>query len=271
MSNAELLERRGFGETSRRDKWWAQPLAIFLGLTAFIVYTTWAAFQGEYYFYHEGGAHYLSPFYSPLLFGLEGEPRWFGAPQPGWWPDWLPFSAAFLILAGPAGMRFTCYYYRGSYYKAFWADPPACAVGEPRKSYIGERRLPLILQNVHRYFFYVAVLFVIMLSYDGIRAFFYETENGGLQFGVGLGSIILLVNAIMIGGYTFSCHCSRHLFGGKHDCLSQAKVRKACYDCVSSMNRKHAHWAWYSLVWVMFADVYVRLCAMGIWSDWRLI
>jgi hypothetical protein len=271
MSHSELLERRKFGETSRKDNWWVQPLAIFSGLTAFIIYTTWAAFQGEHYFYHGGGAHYLSPFYSPLLFGLEGEPRWFAAPQPGWWPDWLPFSAAFLILAGPAGMRTTCYYYRGSYYKAFWADPPACAVGEPRKSYLGEHSLPLILQNVHRYFFYIAVFFSIMLTYDGIRAFFFETEGGGLTFGIGLGSIILLLNAVLITGYTFSCHCSRHLFGGRHDCLSQARVRKACYDCVSSMNRKHMQWAWVSLVWVMFADVYVRLCAMGVWSDWRLI
>jgi len=30
-------------------------------------------------------------------------------------------------------------------------------------------------------------------------------------------------------------------------------------------------WAWASLVAVAFADLYVRLCAMGIWSDWRLL
>ena len=55
-----------------------------------------------------------------------------------------------LILWAPGGFRLTCYYYRGAYYKAFWADPPSCAVGEPRKSYWGERSFPLILQNVHR-------------------------------------------------------------------------------------------------------------------------
>ena len=48
----------------------------------------------------------------------------------------------------------TCYYYRGAYYKAFWADPPSCAVGEPRKKYLGESSLPLILQNFHRYFLF---------------------------------------------------------------------------------------------------------------------
>ena len=48
--------------------------------------------------------------------------------------------------------RLTCYYYRGAYYKSFWADPPACAVSEPRKIYLGERSFPLIMQNFHRYF-----------------------------------------------------------------------------------------------------------------------
>ena len=59
------LERRGFGQTMRRDAWWAQPLLTFTVLGAFVVYATWAAFQGEHY---EFGP-YLSPFYSPLLFG----------------------------------------------------------------------------------------------------------------------------------------------------------------------------------------------------------
>ena len=59
-----VVERR-FGQTRRRDAWWVQPLVTFLGLSAFVVYSTWAAFQGNHY---EFGP-YLSPFYSPLLFG----------------------------------------------------------------------------------------------------------------------------------------------------------------------------------------------------------
>jgi hypothetical protein len=46
--------------------------------------------------------------------------------EAGWWPAALPFSAALLILWAPGGFRFTCYYYRGAYYKAFWQDPTAC-------------------------------------------------------------------------------------------------------------------------------------------------
>ena len=120
------LVRRRFGETARRDVWWVQPLLVFLGLSTFVVYATWAAFQGNHYEF----GNYLSPFYSPLLFG-DGPHSWFG-PKPAWWPGALPFSAALLILWAPGGFRFTCYYYRGAYYKAFWADPPSCAVGEPR-------------------------------------------------------------------------------------------------------------------------------------------
>ena len=122
------LQQRGFGETMRRDAWWAQPLLTFVVLGSFVVYATWAALQGNHYEY----GPYLSPFYSPLLFG-EGSHSWFGPlARPGWLPGAVPFSAAMLILWAPGGFRFTCYYYRGAYYKAFWADPPSCAVGEPR-------------------------------------------------------------------------------------------------------------------------------------------
>ena len=49
----------------RRDLWWVQPLVVFLGLSTFVVYATWAAFQGEHY----TSGPYLSPFYSPEIFG----------------------------------------------------------------------------------------------------------------------------------------------------------------------------------------------------------
>ena len=150
----------GFGETSRRDSWWATPLAVFVGLSLFVVYATWAAFQNAHYAY----GPYLSPFYSPELWG--DSPHALFGPKPDWWPAFAPFSPALLILPFPGLFRFTCYYYRGAYYKAFWADPPACAVGEPRKGYWGENRFPLIFQNVHRYFMYVAVIFLFLLSYD---------------------------------------------------------------------------------------------------------
>src|SRR5205085_8595565 len=142
---------------------------VFAGFSLFIVYATWAALQAQHYTY----GPYLSPFYSPELFappGVNTGHAWFGA-LPSWWPSWLPYSPAMLILWAPAGFRFTCYYYRGAYYKGFWADPLSCSVGEPgiRKNYRGERKFPLILQNIHRYFLYVAIIIIAILSYDGWR------------------------------------------------------------------------------------------------------
>jgi hypothetical protein len=257
---------RRFPETARSDLWWVQPLAVFLGLSAFIVYATWGAFQGEHYTF----GPYLSPFYSPELFG-GSEHSWFG-PKPAWWPGWLLFSPALLVLWAPGGFRVTCYYYRGAYYKAFWADPPACAVGEPRKSYWGERSLPLVLQNVHRYFLYLALLFLIVLASDVYKAlWFKDPATGTVHFGVGIGTLVLLVNVILLGAYTFGCHSFRHLVGGCIDQLTRAPVRHRVYDCVGCLNRRHMNWAWCSLFWVAFSDLYIRLCSMGVWSDWRIL
>ena len=255
-----------FGQTSRKDAWWAKPLIIFLALSAFVVYVTWAAFQGDHYYY----GPYLSPLYSPELFG-ESPHSWFGG-KPGWWPGWLPWSPALLILWAPGLFRLTCYYYRGAYYKSFWADPPACAVSEPRKKYWGENSFPLIMQNIHRYFMYIALLFIVFLSIDVWKAlWFTDADTGKTSFGIGIGTIVLAVNVVFLGGYTLGCHSLRHLVGGFMDRLSGAPVRRNAYRCVSCLNRKHMMWAWFSLFWVAFTDIYVRLCSMGVWTDLRII
>jgi hypothetical protein len=257
--------RRGFGETMRRDAWWAQPTVVLAGLLAFVVYSTWAAFQGAHYRF----GPYLSPFYSPELLG--SDQAWFG-PRPGFWPQWLPFSPAFLILWMPGLFRFTCYYYRGAYYKSFWADPPACTVGEPRKSYRGENSFPLILQNVHRYFLYIGLAFIVILAHDvWLALWFTDPATGATTFGVGVGTLVLTANVVLLGGYTLGCHSLRHLVGGRLTQLSGRPVRSTCYDCVSGLNRRHMLWAWLSLFWVGFTDLYVRLCSMGVWTDWRLL
>src|SRR3982751_6150878 len=262
-SNLVSITRRGFGETSRKDYWWVVPLLTFLGFSSFIVYSTWAAFQGEHYRF----GPYLSPFYSPELLG--SATAWFG-PKPAWFPSWVPFTAALLILWAPGGFRFTCYYYRGAYYKAFWADPPACAVGEPRHSYWGERKFPLILQNVHRYFLYLALLFIVILAFDAFEATWFPGADGRRHFGIGVGTLVLTMNVLLLGSYTLGCHSLRHLVGGGCDVLSDKPARQTAYRCVSGLNRRHMLFAWMSLFWVGFSDLYIRLCSMGVWTDFRL-
>ncbi len=259
------LSRRGLGATGRRDAWYLQPAAVFTGLMAFIVYSTWAAFQGDHYSF--GG--YLSPFYSPEVFG-DSPHSWFG-PKPGWLPGWLPWSPAFLILWAPGGFRLTCYYYRGAYYKAFWASPPSCSVGTPHNQYGGESRFPLILQNLHRYFLYIALVFLIFLALDVWKGMWFEDASGGETWGIGVGTLVLALNVTLLGGYTLSCHSFRHLVGGCRDELADAPVRRCAYTCASKLNTKHMWFAWFSLVWVGFTDVYVRMLSMGVWTDWRII
>jgi hypothetical protein len=260
------LQRLRFGHTRRRDIWWAQSLITFVVFSSFVVYTTWALLQGDYYHY----GNYLSPFYSPELFG-DSPHSIFG---PWRWP-WLPlvrFSPAMLILVFPLAFRMTCYYYRGAYYKAFWADPVACAVGEPRHDYRGEAKAPLIIQNLHRYALYFALVFVFILAHDAWKGFWFnDPATGHAKFGIGIGSLVLLTNVVLITGYTLGCHSLRHLVGGIFDQMSRHPARKRAYDCVSCLNRAHPRWAWFSLFGVGLTDVYVRLCAMGVITDWRII
>ena len=211
MAQAELtLKQHGFGQTRRRDLWWLQPLAVFTGLSIFVIYSTWAAFQGQYY----AVGPYLSPMYSPEIFG-ESSHSWFG-PKPSWWPAALPWSPAFLILWAPLGFRLTCYYYRGAYYKAFWANPVACAVGKPRDGYRGENSFPLILHNIHRYFLYVALLFPIFLAYDVWHALWFTDEATGVtSFGLGVGTLVLAINVVLLSGYALGVPFHAP-FGGRH-------------------------------------------------------
>src|SRR5436190_593796 len=150
--------------TKRKDSWWVEPTLVGIGFALFGLYATFRAVL-EPRFYEVDC--YLSPFYSPKIAA-----------------DWWAWSPAILILWIPAGFRATCYYYRKAYYRAYFMDPPACAVGEARHGYKGETAFPLILQNLHRYFFYLAVIFIFILGSDAVKSFFFDGK-----FGVGVGSL----------------------------------------------------------------------------------
>jgi hypothetical protein len=260
------ITRQRFLATRRRDVWWLKPLVILVILTLFIAYSTWAAFQNAHYTF----GPYLSPFYSPEIFG--SSPHAILGPKPGWWPGLLPFSPALIILPFPALFRFTCYYYRGSYYKSFWADPPACGVGEPRNKYLGERSLPLILQNVHRYFLYFALIILTILTYDAWKAMWWaDAATGTVRFGIGVGTLLLVTNVVCIAGYTFGCHSLRHMMGGFRNQFSKKKGFKTPYACVTCLNSVHHRWAWVSLFTVAGSDIYIRMCSMGLLTDFRIL
>ena len=240
-----------FGQTERKDAWWLIPALQALGLLGLIGYANWAAFLGQaHYHFVEEGRDYLSPFFSPYI-------------RPAWLPAWL--SPSILVLWAPLGFRATCYYYRKAYYRSFFADPIACAVGEARRGYCGEVKFPFILQNLHRYFMYAALLFLVFLWTDVVKAFLFRGT-----LGIAGGSLAILASTATLTGYTFSCHSLRHFVGGRLDCFSCARAggaRHRTWSWLTVLNEHHMGWAWASLFAVCFADFYVRMCSMGVIHD----
>jgi hypothetical protein len=226
--------------------WWLQPSATVTVLSAFAGYAIWVALQGQGYI-----APYLSPFYSPPI-------RVAGIPiSPAWWVLWAP-----------AGFRATCYYYRKAYYRSYFLDPVSCMIPETRRGYAGETAFPFIINNVHRYLLYAAIIVLAFLWRDTVDAFIF---NG--RFGVHVGSLLFLVNVLLLSGYTFGCHAFRHIVGGNLDCFSCARggrLRFGLWQRVTVLNVRHASWAWASLFSVALTDVYLRLLMAGLIPDPRL-
>jgi hypothetical protein len=240
----------------RTDRWWIEPLFIVTVLGGFGIYAFIVSVLNNNYFYDP----YLSPFYSPCLTSGCIHPTF---PIIG---SWYNLSPAFLIVGSPLLFRVTCYYYRRSYYRAFFWSPPACAVPDARAKYSGETRFPFILQNVHRYALYLAVLVLAVLWWDVLVAFNFDGH-----FGIGLGTLIMLANVVLLTGYTFGCHAARYLVGGYLDSFHGKSFRFRLWELATKLNERHSRWAWFSLFSVMLTDLYIRLNAAGLIVDPRWV
>lgn len=273
MDNVDVRTQKGLGVTLRKDAWWLEPLFYQCLFGSFILYATWAGihpYGPEGQAFYEYGP-YLSPMFSPFF-----NPDWLKV------LPWFMQTPALLILWAPGGFRATCYYYRKAYYRSVFMDPPGCAVGESCVKYQGETKF-FLFQNLHRYFLYVAIIFIFILSYDAYLALWWPvngigTDNhsieGAKQFGLGVGTLVLAVNAVLLGGYTLGCHAFRHLVGGGLDFLKVKKdhpIRFALWRLVTRLNEKHMQWALVSMIWVGLTDLYIRLCAMGVIHDVMII
>jgi hypothetical protein len=248
--------------TLRTDRWWLPPLANFVGLTAWLAYAVVRTFLQDNYYVEQ--YNYLTPFYSPCVStGCIEEAAHFGRFLPDVW--WLPYAALtlpFLLL-----FRLTCYYYRKAYYRSFWLSPPACAVAEPHSRYTGETRFPLLGQNLHRYFFYAAVIISLINTYDAVYAFI--TPEG--EFGFGLGNLILVANVVLLWAYTLSCHSCRSIVGGRLNHFSKHPVRYKLWGQVSRLNTKHMQLAWITLGTLALTDFYIMAVSAGWFADIRFV
>jgi hypothetical protein len=252
--------KQGFGETRRKDSWAVYP--IVQGIV-FTICATYLMFSGVVWQPIGGPAYdvdgYLSPLFSPLIVFPN-------------MPTWL--SPGLLILWIPIGFRATCYYYRKAYYRFYFADPPGCAVGEPaaHRKFALENAFPFILQNLHRYLLYLAFIPLFFLWLDLVPAFNIVPSHTALDERprIGFGGVLFLVNVVLLTGYSLSCHSLRHLVGGRIDCFSCTRARRVRYTLwqrLTDLNRNHMWWAWTSLITVTAADLYVRLLALGVFTD----
>ena len=248
-------------KTLRKDPWWRAPAVTATLLTIWVTYATVHVFIGNWYYVAK--YHYLTPFYSPCISG-ECVP---GSSTLGHWLPALPPIIPYALVSLPfvLGFRLSCYYYRRAYYRAFWRAPAACAVREPHARYSGETRFPLILQNLHRYLFYAVILISALNTYDVVQAF--RGPNG--SFGLGLGTLVMLANVILLWAYTVSCHSCRHIIGGRLKNFSKHPVRYRIWTRISWLNARHMQLAWITLGTLMLTDLYIMLVASGAFSDLR--
>ncbi len=245
MRKLKVMEvaERAFS-TSRRDPWWLEFVISSIVFGGLIIYSIVRAFQAKYY---EFGA-YTSPLYPlPLKVG------------------WI--SPVLLTLWIPAGFRITCYFCRRVYYRSLFADPPACAVKEIKRDYKGESVFPYILVNIHRYFLLLVLLFVPIHWAHALLSFAKWGEGGTFGIGVGLGSLILTIDAVFLTLYVLSCHSLRHFVGGRLDIFSKNTRNYKVWKFVSKLNERHGLFFWLSLVSVGVADFYIYLLASGAISD----
>jgi hypothetical protein len=247
--------RPGRFATLRTDRWWVPVVrdATFLGVV--LLYSLWASLQTSNY----AVDNYISPIFSPCLTTSCGEHanlKLLG--------DWYTWSPALLVAAVPIVFRLTCYYYRKVYYRSYFLSPPACAVTEPRAKYKGEARFPLILTNIHRYLWVAAIPVVLILLYDG-----YHSLRFPDGWGLGVGSLLIIVNALLFAVYTLGCHSCRHILGGRLKNFSKHPLRYRYWTFVSKLNPKHGTYAMISLFTVILTDAYIMSLSAGWFSDLR--
>ena len=249
MSSVAAAPPAAAPRSERVDRWWVEPLLVVLVLTGFSIYALWAALQNANYY----AAPYLSPFYSPCLDDqlrardaaadrLVVEPL-AGLPDPRR-PARVP-GHLLLLPQAPTTAR------------SSGRRRPAPS-RTPRTSYSGETRFPFILQNLHRYFFWLSLVVLAFLWWDAIWRSASRTASAS-----GLGTLVLMANAVLLSLYSFSCHSCRYLCGGYLDSFEEAPIRYLLWRITQPPERAPRLFAWISLF-----GVDDRRCCTCAWWRW---
>ena len=224
-TDAVTLREHGFAKTQRRDAWWAGPLVTALVLGGFVIYTTFRIFQNAYFQFGHGTEVAARACVSALADVLAAV----GAAGLGAGVDFAGdvhsvdagrVSADVLLLSQGVlpGVLFGSAGVRGGR-----AAGPICRA----------RRGCCCFRIFIATFLYVALVFIVILGYDAIHSFIWPTADGGLTFGVSVGSLVLTTGTTLLALYTFSCHSLRHLVGGNVDCFSCVARRADAVQAVA--------------------------------------
>ena len=183
------------------------------------------------------------------------------------------YSPTVLVIPFVGLFRLTCYAYRKDYHRHLFDHPVACELNTRQdkfgRAYTGETRF-FRVENFHRYFMYIAVAILPFFFYDFYVSMTYTPGSIILS----IGGIIILINAIAVTIYTFSCHSIRHLVGGRMDCFSCTTAHKSggkVFRFQSIFNRHHEALAWTSLAMFVFVDLYIRAVAAGIIPNLHMV
>ena len=258
--NVKLPLRKGFASTQRIDNWWTEPFWMASALTIAVLYT------GMRVLIWDGDIQYdnhrvTSPIFSPDVLHLLHITN-----HPGW------MNSAMLILWIPFGFRGTCYYMRRVYHRTFFQNPTGCMIAKPELNYAigykGEKGL-FILNNIHRYMLYLAILILSVKFYDVILT----TKFSDGSRAISIGTLILGIESFLLLMYVTSCHAFRHLFGGGMNRWrgGLSGVFGSLYRTVSKVNVHHSFWFWTSLAMVFLGDLFVLAVAEDILSDQILL
>ena len=248
------------GPTSRRapcTRWWVEPAVTFTLLVAWLAY----ALVGPLAITTSGSTTTSRRSPPCLSASCVPESATSGRGSESS-PPFVPLGL--LVLPFLLEFRLTCYY-RKAYYRSFWLSPS----GVRRRGAAwgtGETRFPLILQNAHRYFFYAAIVVSLINTYDVIRAF--HGEDGG--FSIGLGTIIMLVNVVLLWALTVSYPPAGTWSAA--GCGTSPSIRPATgcgLRCRSSTLAMEL--AWTTLATLLVTDAYIGLVSAGVLTDLRLV
>ena len=268
MTQASLpLPQRRFGITARRDRWWITPVVVFSSFQRSSSTRPGPRSRASTTASDRTSRRSTRPSSSALA------PAWFG-PKPGWWPGWLPFSPALLILLVPAA-----------------SASPATTTAAPTTRRSGPIRRPApSASRGTRYSGRASFPLdppehpsLLPVPRAGRSSSFwrYDVVEGALVHRSGDRRDALRhrrrhpraraqrrpARRLHVRLPLAAPPRRRH----PRPALAATRCGARAYACVSCLNRRHMLWAWVSLFWVAFADLYVRLCSMGIWTDWRIL